>query len=65
MLGGRRRLEVAPVIDRVLPPQPAHVRSCGRGVEAVVLAMLDGDRARSKVGKRVAARGRLHLVQPG
>ena len=36
-LGVLRRLEVAAVIDRLIPPHPAHVLSCGRGVEALVV----------------------------
>ena len=36
VLGVLRRLEVATVIDRLIPPHPAHVLSCGRGVEALV-----------------------------
>src|SRR5437588_12716930 len=43
VLGVLRRLEVATVIDRLIPPHPAHGLSCGRGVEALVLAILDGD----------------------
>src|SRR5215211_5298356 len=31
VLGVLRRLEVATVIDRLIPPHPAHVLSCGRG----------------------------------
>lgn len=31
ILGVLRRLEVAPVIERLSPPHPAHVRSGGRG----------------------------------
>src|SRR2546430_3358635 len=50
VLGVLRRLEVATVIDRLIPPHPAHVLSCGRGVEALVLAILDGDHALYKVG---------------
>ena len=42
VLGVLRRLEVATVIDRLITPHPAHVLSCGRGVEALVLAILDG-----------------------
>jgi hypothetical protein len=42
VLGVLRRLEVATVIDHLLPPHPAHVLSTGRGVEALVLAILDG-----------------------
>ena len=37
VLGVLRRLEVAPVVDRLIPPHPAHVLSCGRGVEALGL----------------------------
>jgi Domain of unknown function (DUF4277) len=33
VLGVLRRLEVATVIDRLIPPHPAHELSCGRGVE--------------------------------
>ena len=40
VLGVLRRLEVATVIDRLLPPHPVHVLSCGRGVEALLLAIL-------------------------
>ena len=45
VLGVLRRLEVATVIDRLIPPHPAHVLSCGRGAEALVLAILDGHHA--------------------
>ena len=65
MLGVLRRLEVATVIDRLLPPHPAHVLSCGRGGEALVLAILDGDHALYKMGQRLEERGRLALLQPG
>src|SRR5499433_2443329 len=65
ILGVLRRLEVAPVIDRLIPPHPAHVLSAGRGVEALVLAILDGDHALYKVGKRLDERGMLELLQPG
>jgi transposase len=65
ILGVLRRLEVATVIDRLLPPHPAHVISCGRGVEALVLAILDGDHALYKVGQRLEERGMLALLQPG
>jgi hypothetical protein len=34
VLGGLRRLEVAAVIDGLLPLHPAHGLSSGRGVEA-------------------------------
>jgi len=65
ILGVLRRLEVATVIDRLLPSHPAHVISCGRGVEALVLAILDGDHALYKVGQRLEERGMLALLQPG
>jgi transposase len=64
VLGVLRRLEVATVIDHLIPPHPAHVLSCGRGVEALVLAILDGDHALYKVGKRLEARGMVSLLQP-
>jgi transposase len=65
ILGVLRRLEVATVIDRLLPSHPAHGLSCGRGVEALVLAILDGDHALYKVGKRLEERGMLDLLQAG
>jgi transposase len=65
VLGVLRRLEVATVIDRLIPPHPAHVLSAGRGVEALVLAILDGDHALYKVGRRLDERGMLELLQPG
>jgi hypothetical protein len=65
VLGVLRRLEVATVIDRLIPPHPAHGLSCERGVEALVLAMLAGHHALYKVGKRLAERGMLALLQPG
>ena len=64
VLGVLRRLEVATVIDRLIPPHPAHVVSCGRGVEALVLAILDGHHALYKVGKRLEERGMIALLQP-
>ena len=64
VLGVLRRLEVAPVSDGLIPPHSAHVVSCGRGVEALVLAILDGDHALYKVGKRLEERGMLSLLQP-
>jgi hypothetical protein len=45
ILGLLRKLEVATIIDRLLPPHPDNVLSCGRGVEALVLAILDGHHA--------------------
>jgi transposase len=65
ILGVLRRLEVAAVIDRLIPRHPAHVLSCGRGVEALVLAILDGDHALYKVGRRLGERGMAELLQPG
>jgi transposase len=65
VLGVLRRLEVATLIDRLIPPHPAHVLSCGRGVEALVLAILDGDHALYKVGRRLEERGMVSLLQPG
>jgi hypothetical protein len=65
VLGGLRKLNVAQLIDTVIPPNPAHVLSCGRGVEALVLAILDGHHALYKVGRRLDERGMLPLLQPG
>src|SRR2546430_11537790 len=65
VLGVLRRLEVATVIDRLIPPHPAHGLSCGRGAEAMVLAILDGHHALYKVGKRLEERGMMALLQPG
>jgi transposase len=53
------------VIDRLIPPHPAHGLSCGRGVEALGLAILDGHHALSKVGRRLEERGMVALLQPG
>src|SRR5438132_389300 len=65
VLGVLRRLEVATIIDGLIPPHPAHGLSCGRGVEALVLAILDGHHALYKVGKRLEERGMVPLLQPG
>jgi transposase len=65
VLGVLRHLEIATVIDRLVPLHPAHVVSCGRGVEALVLAILDGDHALYRVGTRLEERGMLSLLQPG
>jgi hypothetical protein len=65
VLGVLRRLEGATVMDRLIPPHPAHGLLGGRGVEALVLAMLDGQHARDKVGQRRAERGRRTRLQPG
>src|SRR5436853_7760832 len=65
VLGVVRKLNVAALIDTLCPPHPAHVLSCGRGVEALVLAILDGHHALYKVGARLEERGLLPLLQPG
>ena len=64
ILGVLRRLEGAALVDDLSPPHPGHVLSTGRGVEAMVLAMLDGDHALYKVGQRLEERGMLDLLQP-
>ena len=65
ILGMLRKLEVAAVLDQLLPPHPDNIVSCGRGVEALVLAILDGSHALYKVGQRLEERGMLPLLQPG
>src|SRR5919204_5584831 len=65
VLGGVRKLNGAALIDTFCPPHPAHILSCGRGVEALLLAILDGHHALYKVGTRLADRGMLPLLQPG
>jgi transposase len=65
VLGVLRRLEGATVIDRLIPPHPAHELATGRGVEALVLAILDGHHALYKVGQRLDERGMVALLQPG
>jgi hypothetical protein len=62
--GVLRRLEVATLSAGLLPPHPAPGLSCGRGGEALVLAMLAGPHALYKVGKRLAERGMVPLLQP-
>jgi hypothetical protein len=57
VLGVLRQLEVAQIIDTMIPPNPAHVLSNGRGVEALVVAILDGHHALYKVGRRLDERG--------
>ena len=52
VLGVFRKLNVASLVNTIIPPHPEHVPSCGRGVEALVLAILDGHHARYKVGAR-------------
>jgi transposase len=65
VLGVIRQLNVAALIDAFCPPHPANVLSCGRGVEALLLAMLDGHHALYKVGARLEERGMLPLLQAG
>src|SRR3989442_10461264 len=60
-----RKLNVAALIDTFCPPHPAHVLSCGRGVEALLLAILDAHHALYKVGARLEDRGMVSLLQPG
>src|SRR4029453_11398581 len=64
-LGILRRLEVAPLLAGSIPPHPGPGLSCGRGVEALVLAMLDGHHALDTVGKRLEERGMGTLRQAG
>jgi transposase len=65
VLGVVRTLNVAALIDTFCPPHPAHILSCGRGVEALLLAILDGHHALYKVGARLEERGMLPLLQDG
>ena len=65
VLGVIRKLNVAGLIATCCPPHAAHVLSCGRGVEALLLAMLDGHHALYQVGARLEARGLVPLLQPG
>jgi transposase len=65
VLGVIRKLNVAALIDTCCPPHPANVLSGGRGVEALLLAILDGHHALYKVGTRLEERGMLPLLQPG
>jgi transposase len=65
VLGVVRKLQVAALIDTFCPPHPANIVSCGRGVEALLLAILDGHHALYKVGARLEERGMLPLLQPG
>src|SRR3989449_7132415 len=65
ILGVVRKLDIATIIDGLIPPNPANGLSCGRGVEALVLAILDGHHALYKVGTRLEERGMLPLLQAG
>src|SRR5262244_355427 len=60
-----RKLNIAALIETFCPPHPAHVLSCGRGVEALLLAILDGRHALYKEGARLEERGMLPLLQDG
>jgi Domain of unknown function (DUF4277) len=42
ILGVVHKLDIATIIDGLIPPNPANALSCGRGVEALILAILDG-----------------------
>jgi hypothetical protein len=57
VLGVLRRLDVATVIDGLIPPHPTHGLSCGRGVEALVLAILAGHHALYEDGPTAARAG--------
>ena len=57
VLGVVRKRKVAALIATLCPPHPAPVLSCGRGVEALLLARLDGHPALSKGGARLEERG--------
>jgi transposase len=65
VLGVIRKLNVAALVDTFCPPHPAHILSYGRGVEALLLAILDGHHALYKVGARLEERGMLPLLQEG
>src|SRR5499433_1781186 len=65
VLGVVRKLNVAALIDTSCPPHPAPILSCGRGVAALLLAILDGHHALYKVGARREERGMLPFLQPG
>jgi transposase len=65
VLGVLRKLDVAALVDSMIPPHPEQTVSAGRAVEALVLAILDGHHALYKVGRRLDERGMLPLLQPG
>jgi hypothetical protein len=65
VLGGVRTRPVAALIDTCCPPHPAHILSCGRGVAALLLAMLAGPPALAKVRAHLEERGRLPWLQDG
>ena len=63
VLGVVRQRNGAALIEPCCPPHPAHVLSCGRGVEALLLAILDGQHALYKVGAHLEERGMFPLLQ--
>jgi transposase len=65
VLGVLRKLDIAGLVDSMIPPHPDQIVSAGRAVEALVLAILDGHHALYKVGRRLDERGMLPLLQPG
>ena len=65
VLGVLRKLDIAELVDAMIPPHPEQIVSAGRAVEALVLAILDGHHALYKVGRRLDERGMLPLLQPG
>ena len=64
VLGVLRKLDVATLIDSLIPAHDEQVVSAGRAVEALVLSILDGHHALYKVGRRLDERGMLPLLQP-
>jgi len=65
VVGVLRKLEIATLIDSLIPPDQDQLVSAGRAVEALVLSILDGHHALYKVGRRLDERGMLPLLQPG
>jgi hypothetical protein len=60
-----RKVEVATVLDPWLSLHPDPIVSCGRGGEALVLAILDGSQVLYKVGQRREERGMVPRLQAG
>ena len=65
VFGVVRTRDVAALIETCCPAPPAPMLSCGRRVEALLLAILDGHHALYKVGPRLEERGMFPLLQPG
>jgi hypothetical protein len=65
VLGVIRKLNVAALSATCCLAHPAHGRSCGRGVAALLLAILDGQHALYKVGPRLEERGMWPRLPPG